>query len=141
MHFIIGGAYQGKRNYVLSLYEFPEWVSSYEGKNIDDVDIISKTIIFEGLEQFIKELLQKDIDCLVYLQEFLKKWKQWEESSVDHKIVLIGCDIHQGIVPVDPFERKWRDITGFCYQEIVRNSDKVDRVWCGIAERIKGEEK
>ena len=42
------------------------------------------------------------------------------------------------VVPVDPFERRWRDETGLLYQFLARESAIVDRVWAGLAVRLKG---
>lgn len=52
--------------------------------------------------------------------------------------VLIGDEIGSGVVPVDPFERRWRDETGLLYQFLARESAIVDRVWAGLAVRLKG---
>jgi adenosyl cobinamide kinase/adenosyl cobinamide phosphate guanylyltransferase len=52
--------------------------------------------------------------------------------------ILIGDEIGSGVVPVDPFERLWRDETGFLYQFLAAKADLVDRVWAGIPCRIKG---
>ena len=54
------------------------------------------------------------------------------------KYVLIGNEIGGGIVPMDPFERRWRDETGFLYQFLAREAETVDRVWAGIPVRMKG---
>ena len=58
-------------------------------------------------------------------------------SRLDDKI-LIGDEIGSGIVPADPFERLWRDETGFLYQFLAARAELVDRVWAGIPCRLKG---
>ena len=45
----------------------------------------------------------------------------------------IGC----GIVPTDPLEREWRQMTGRALSRIAGQSDQVTRVICGIGQRIK----
>ena len=58
-------------------------------------------------------------------------------SLIDDKI-LVGDEIGSGIVPEDPFERLWRDETGFLYQFLAARAELVDRVWAGIPCRLKG---
>lgn len=52
--------------------------------------------------------------------------------------ILIGDEIGGGVVPMDPFERRWRDETGLLYQTLAREADVVDRVWAGLPMRLKG---
>ena len=51
--------------------------------------------------------------------------------------VIICDEIGAGVVPLDKFERRWRDETGLLYQALVREADRVDRVWAGLALRLK----
>ena len=60
-----------------------------------------------------------------------------DSNRLDDKI-LIGDEIGSGIVPVDPFERLWRDETGLFYQYLAARAELVDRVWAGIPCRLKG---
>lgn len=45
----------------------------------------------------------------------------------------IGC----GIVPVAPFEERWREETGRLCCALAAKADAVYRVWAGIPQRIK----
>lgn len=46
----------------------------------------------------------------------------------------LGC----GIVPIDAFDRAWREETGRLCCAIAAQADRVYRVSCGIAQCIKG---
>ncbi|HIV67648.1 MAG TPA: bifunctional adenosylcobinamide kinase/adenosylcobinamide-phosphate guanylyltransferase [Candidatus Butyricicoccus stercorigallinarum] len=46
----------------------------------------------------------------------------------------LGC----GVVPMDAFEREWREQTGRLCCEIAAQAARVYRVSCGIAQCIKG---
>ena len=52
--------------------------------------------------------------------------------------VITGDDISGGVVPVDEFSRRWRDETGLLYQALAREADIVDRIFAGLAVRLKG---
>ena len=50
---------------------------------------------------------------------------------------MISDDIGYGIVPIDPFERSWREVTGRIVSEIAKEAECFFRVMAGIEERIK----
>ena len=51
--------------------------------------------------------------------------------------VMISDEVGNGIVPVDAFEREYRERTGRILVELARRADEVERVICGIGQRIK----
>ena len=46
----------------------------------------------------------------------------------------VGC----GVVPMDPMERRWREEVGRVCCALAKRADIVERVYLGIAQRIKG---
>jgi adenosyl cobinamide kinase/adenosyl cobinamide phosphate guanylyltransferase len=70
-------------------------------------------------------------------QEMLAKWQAWEKTAVNRKIVLIGSDISKGIVPMEAADRKWRDASGWAFQDDAAAADRVDLIWYGISQNIK----
>ena len=51
---------------------------------------------------------------------------------------IIICDeIGNGIVPVDAFEREYRERTGRILIRLAQEAEEVERVICGIGQRIK----
>ncbi len=58
----------------------------------------------------------------------------------NRKAVIISNEIGYGIVPIDKFERRYRELTGRICCEIAKESKEVHRVICGIGTIIKGEE-
>ena len=55
-----------------------------------------------------------------------------------HTVVVcdeVGC----GVVPMEPFEREWRETVGRICCELAKNADVVARVFCGIPMVLKGE--
>ena len=53
-------------------------------------------------------------------------------------IVIVTQEIGYGLVPIDAFERRYRELTGRICTVLAANSDQVDRVVCGIGVTIEG---
>ena len=53
-------------------------------------------------------------------------------------IVIVSDEIGYGIVPVDRFEREYREAVGRVCTELAVYADKVFRVVCGIGIKVKG---
>ncbi|AEH47392.1 bifunctional adenosylcobinamide kinase/adenosylcobinamide-phosphate guanylyltransferase [Parageobacillus thermoglucosidasius] len=138
MHFIVGGAFQGKRKWARAYYRVEGrkdvvWCNGYEREYGEpDVNIRERIVVFEGLEAAIRR-----IPDVAHWKRMFRIWHEWEQQGAGRTVVWIGSDITQGIVPVEKEERLWRDVTGWCYQQLAQLCDRVDRVWCGLAERMK----
>ncbi|MBA2873266.1 bifunctional adenosylcobinamide kinase/adenosylcobinamide-phosphate guanylyltransferase [Thermaerobacillus caldiproteolyticus] len=138
MHFIVGGAFQGKRKWARQYYRLDEieswmWCNGYEREYVlPDANTLKQIIILEGLEASIRRTPSR-----THWEHVFQMWHDWEQGDDERTVVWIGCDITQGIVPLTKEERNWRDVTGWCYQELVKRCERVDRVWCGLVERIK----
>ncbi|MCF6411676.1 bifunctional adenosylcobinamide kinase/adenosylcobinamide-phosphate guanylyltransferase [Pseudalkalibacillus salsuginis] len=146
MHFITGGAFNGKKSWVKKHYQIEghshyQWVSAYQQDPLPfDLSTFGKQLLFlEGIEQWIKGLLlEMDMDeSRRSWHERLVKWQRWEDKNRLNRIILIGTDISKGIVPLEKTERTWRDVTGWCYQDSAEKAERVDLVWYGINQRIK----
>lgn len=78
----------------------------------------------------------------VFVRRWLKEGKDAEElvRQIMNKTklsVIVSDEIGCGLVPVDSFEREYREKAGRIMTELCRNADRVDRVTCGIEKRIK----
>ena len=98
------------------------------GRNQGKTDFVNKNFsekrILNGFHEFVKDKLK--IGENVDLTEIY--------SNFD---VVISDELGCGLVPVEKFDRDWRETTGRYLCEIAKNSDKVYRVFAGIAVRIK----
>ena len=55
-----------------------------------------------------------------------------------HPDTVIICDeVGNGIVPLDSFEREYRERLGRLLCEIAAKAERVERIVCGIGQRIK----
>lgn len=52
-------------------------------------------------------------------------------------VVLISDEIGYGLVPVDAFERKYREAHGRLMTDLAAQAQRVDRVVCGIGTRLR----
>lgn len=132
MHIFIGGAYNGKHEYVR------RWLKEQELVDVEwyvgqiPKEPTSQTVVVSGLEEAIKPLLEKDevslaLQIAVQLQLLEKR----------HQVIIIATEIGRGIVPIDPQDRKLRDTLGRLYQQLFKTSEHITRIWYGLAEEIK----
>ena len=60
------------------------------------------------------------------------------ETGTGAGVRIIVCDeLGCGVVPMDAFERAWRERTGRIGCELAKQAEAVYRVTCGIGTRIK----
>ncbi|WP_046174743.1 bifunctional adenosylcobinamide kinase/adenosylcobinamide-phosphate guanylyltransferase [Domibacillus indicus] len=141
MHFVTGGAFNGKRKWVTAFYELNkikhQWHSFYDKKEIPD--FTADLVVLEGIERYVRVLLEQTETPAGARTLFKEKLDGWQRE--DRTIVLIGTDITKGIVPMNAFDRHFRDAAGWCFQDTAKAADRVDTIWYGIAETIKEEKK
>ncbi|TCP31259.1 adenosylcobinamide kinase /adenosylcobinamide-phosphate guanylyltransferase [Scopulibacillus darangshiensis] len=163
MHFVTGGAYNGKRKWVTGHYGLANrsdslWLSAYPPLKADilsyrkvaTLDTLAETegfqpiTVIEGLERFIQQLLaqEKNDDlCRERWRSVFHMWRRWEIENNQRRIVIIGTDVGKGVVPVERSLRRFRDYVGWCYQDITDFSKRVDVIWYGVANTLKMEGK
>lgn len=109
MIFVIGGAYQGKTDYVREhLKGQDEMINHYHLR--------------------IKKQMREGLDPMQEAQTLLREQKD---------IVIISDEVGSGLVPTDAFERAYREMTGRVHCYLAGEADQVIRVVCGIGSRIK----
>lgn len=111
MILIIGGTAQGKTQYARKLAK--------EGWHIED-DFHLK----------VKAALQKKSDPLEEAKNLLTQYDP-------HKLIIVSNEMGCGIVPIDPFEREYREKNGRVNCYLAEHAEQVIRVICGLGEKIK----
>jgi len=122
----MGGKYMGKLAYAKALYGEDVQVCDL---TVEEPEAIFAARVAANLQDGVRSLLKRGDRPLDFFEANL--------SRINDKI-LIGDEIGSGIVPAEPFERLWRDETGFLYQFLATKARLVERVWAGIPCRIKG---
>ena len=125
MELIIGGAYQGKENYVKSTFS------------------LSKDEIFVCDTEKEPDFSKK---CLSHIEKWsyqcIKNGIEPADAFFEHvpfpnDLIVISDDISCGVVPVDPTERAWREANGRLLLRLAEKSEHVTRIFCGIPMRLK----
>lgn len=126
MIFIIGGSYQGKREYALETFHLTEndlFVCTDETTEID----FSKRVI-ASIDRFA-------LGCVKRGEEPKEYWEKHMDKLAGS--ILISDDISCGVVPIDATIRAWREATGRANNYLAREADQVIRVFCGLGQVIK----
>ncbi|WP_077210573.1 bifunctional adenosylcobinamide kinase/adenosylcobinamide-phosphate guanylyltransferase [Bacillus dakarensis] len=143
MHFVTGGAFNGKRKWVSKTYGETKWISAFQGEVLIEhlSPLNASCVVLEGVEEWLRKLsLEMDInEARNYWKSIVLKWLDWESSAEGRRLVIIGTDLTKGIVPIEKENRNWRDLTGWAYQDLAAHCNKVDIIWYGINQTIKGE--
>lgn len=109
MIFITGGAWQGKTAYAKEKFK-------------EEYTIINQ------YHQKVRKQLQDGLDPIKEAKKLL---------SEDGKLIIISDEIGCGLVPVDAFERTYREQSGRVNCYLAGRAEQVIRVICGVGERIK----
>ncbi|MFT3982437.1 MAG: bifunctional adenosylcobinamide kinase/adenosylcobinamide-phosphate guanylyltransferase [Lachnospiraceae bacterium] len=126
MELYLGGYAQGKLTYVLenrgNVLPVVEGLEGLADYGTED------TVIFRAFHN--------------WFFEELKKGKNPEEEMEDvlllHNRLLIICDeVGNGIVPCSALEREYRERLGRYVCRLAADSERVERILCGIGQRIK----
>ena len=76
----------------------------------------------------VRQLLENGGDACAFARELLQR---------NPDAVVVCNEIGLGIVPLDPFERRWREETGRALCILAEGAERVTRVYCGIPQVIK----
>ena len=129
MILITGGAWQGK-------LDFARELAAQAGKEMPEVA--------EGQTDSFDSAMSRPIihDFHEYIRRILKEGKSVEEfiTSIEKKnqdAIIISNELGCGIVPMEPEDREWREVTGRSSVRLAKEAVAVYRLVCGIATRIK----
>ena len=145
MHFVTGGAFNGKSDWVKAYIQGNEinchWISSYRQDECPArLEYLGENVVvLEGIEQWIKGLLTglNAGEVRKKWRGLLETWLMWERSHQGRSVILIGSDVTKGIVPTEAEDRLWRDVTGWTFQDTTTVCERVDLIWYGINNRLK----
>lgn len=132
MKIIIGGYAQGKLAYVTGkLPEGSFWVCDGRLPEEEEKSALKegkKLLVLNGFHKLVKETLQEGKDPALLVETLCREYPE----------CYVICDeIGNGIVPMDAFEREYREQTGRLLTKLAAEADEVVRVLCGIGQRIK----
>ena len=135
MKVIIGGVAQGKLEVAKRCVMSVDSELTKENKEVVIVDesynlieeLYSATII-NHFHLIVKRILQENKEPESVFEKIIER---------NPDVCIVSTEIGYGIVPMDSFEREYRERTGRICCKIAEKADEVYRVICGIATRIK----
>lgn len=130
MILVIGGAYQGKLDYVKETY----------GLTDEDVFTCEEGSTAVGFDEKVVDHFERYVLALIKAGQVPERAVGMQLRANRYKGRIIICDdISQGVVPMDATERAWREGVGRTMVRLAGQADKVVRVFCGIPEIVKDE--
>ena len=120
----------GKRTRAEKIFGPFEKIYDLEQIDPEELPVVpdKKKSLVINLQAGVKKLLLKNLLPLKFFEE------RMEFLGV---CVITGDEISSGVIPVDKFERQWRDETGRVYQFFSSRADSVERVFAGLAIKLK----
>lgn len=124
MEMIIGGAFQGKSAYARETHPEVDWKN---GADLEKEDLMTADGVLD-FQEYIKKELKADQDVTDLAEELSEK---------NPDIILVSQEVGYGVVPMDAFDRKYREAVGRVCTGLAAKCSKVTRVVCGIGTVIK----
>lgn len=124
MEMIIGGAYQGKTAYAKKEYPLLNWA---DGDKVTEEELMRAQGVTD-FQKYIRRELEKERDVSELAEQIILK---------NPDVILVSQEVGYGVVPVDAFDRKYREAVGRVCTKLAAYSHKVTRVVCGIGTVIK----
>lgn len=130
MILITGGAFQGKLEAAEELFSEKE-----SGK---------EPLVLEGTQKELERLQKVDIihDFHLWIRGILEESKDPYEMTeklleTNPSVIIILNQMGCGIVPIDSFDRKYRETVGRIGCLLAQKAEEVYLLNCGIARRLK----
>lgn len=127
MKLVTGGHAQGKLQYVLRKYQLPE-DAVWDGVLPDEKEKQAGIVVIDHFHRWVRNRLLDGGQPEEEVQSFV-------ERCTD--CIIISDEIGNGIVPVEAFERQYRERTGRILIQLAQKAEEVERVICGIGQKIK----
>lgn len=126
MRLVVGGYGQGKLEFVLGSLDVSEY-GVWDGELPRDGEWSGFPVV-NHFHRWVRGRLTDGGCPEAEIRAFLDRCED---------CVIICDEIGSGIVPGDGFEREYRERTGRILIELAARAERVERVICGIGQRIK----
>lgn len=124
MEMIIGGAFQGKSAYAINQYPEIIWKNACE---LSEKELFAAQGII-GFHEYIRKELSAGNSTADLAGKLIQN---------NPNVVLVSDEVGYGVVPIDSFDRAYREAVGRVCTELASFSKRVTRVVCGIGTVIK----
>lgn len=127
MKLVIGGCAQGKLDYVLQKYDM-DASKIWDGEIPKNIGEQKEPVVINHLHNWIKSRIAQGGCPEEEIRTFVEHYPD---------CVIISDEVGNGIVPIEAFEREYRERTGRILVELAKKAEEVERVICGIGQKIK----
>ena len=124
MILITGGCFQGKTAYALQTFQVDR-EEVVDGQTCP-LDAIYHAKLLYHFHEYIRRLMKEEKELSV--EELARK---------NPELILVTNELGYGVVPIDKFDREYREKTGRICCQIAQQAKEVHRVICGIGTVIK----
>lgn len=131
MIFVIGGREQGKTTYAVNLWKklHPSGtIRISDGKCKSSEQSLLQADLITHFELIVRREMESGRDPYALADKLI---------NGNPTTIITADEIGCGIVPVDAFERNYRETDGRVCQKIATYSSEVYRIICGLGMRIK----
>lgn len=126
MKFVTGGCCQGKKQWVITNWKInPEEI--VDGA-VCNMNALCQARVIDHFHLLVRRWLQNGKNPVDEMQKIM---------TADVLQIIITDEIGCGIVPLDPEERKWREVHGRICCQLAEEAECVIRVFAGVGQRIK----
>ena len=124
MEMMIGGAFQGKSVLAKKRYPQVNWINGEDA----DWEMLSCAKGVLGFHEYIRKEMKagRSVDQLA--EDLIR---------VNPDVILVSDEVGYGVVPIDAFDRAYRETVGRICTKLAGYSHRVMRVVCGIGTVIK----
>lgn len=124
MEMVIGGACQGKTAWAEHSYPSVSWK---KGEELDESGLFAAEGV-TGFHRYIRKEMQQGHDVSELAARLIEK---------NPEVILVTDEVGYGVVPMDAFERAYREAVGRVCTALAAHSRRVTRVVCGIGTVIR----
>lgn len=136
MKMVIGGTFQGKLAYAKEHYQIESgWV---DGASCEAEALCSCNGVFH-FHELIRKMIQNRGEASAWVtkaEDEAEAFAAWLYEK-NPEIVIVTNELGYGIVPMDRFDREYREMTGRICTALARRSEEVVRVACGLGMVLK----
>lgn len=127
MKMFIGGSFQGKKAVACQMTGI-DLSQACDGMTCGEEDIFKAPMVVH-FHEYCKRMMAQDKDCSQLAEQLIEK---------NPDLVIVTNEIGYGVVPMEAFDRRYREDTSRICCKLAAYSTEVWRVCCGIGSCIKG---
>ena len=131
MKMVTGGAFEGKTSYAMRVFGLRD-ADIVDGSSCSRYDLFHTKAV-KHAEQLVKRCLREGDDVLELADQLIR---------LNPGIIVIVKEIGCGVIPVDPADRNYRELTGRFCTKLASYADEVHRVTYGqgiVIKKAEGE--